>query len=157
MPRRVKISESQAERLSKLTFMMAKACQDKEHYFSKLYNLTTAEFRLLRFLKDKFTINAKELAGQIGVTQGRVTQVLTTLEEKGYIIRDMDLEDRRNIKISLTDTARPFIQAITKKHVELNFKVLEKIPAEIRDTVLEAVEELITTLATWSKEKVTEE
>lgn len=155
--KKIKITEAQAERLAKLTFLMAKACQDKEQYFSKLYNLTTAEFRLLRFLKDKYSINAKELASQVGVTQGRVTQVLTTLEEKGYIVREMDLADRRNIRIVLTDSARPFVTAVTKKHVELNSKVLEKIPMDIRDSVLEAVEDLIFTLTNWGKDKSREE
>jgi|GEM_PF-3184663 len=152
-PKKVKITGVQAERLAKLTFLIAKVCQDREQYFDKLHNLTSAEFRLLRFMKDKTAINAKELASYIGVTQGRVTQVLTTLEEKGYLVRDMDLEDRRNIRIDLTESAKHFIQAVTKKHSELNSKVLDKIPEEIRDTVIEAIEEVLLTFSSWNKEK----
>lgn len=152
-PKRVKITEAQAEKLAKLTFLLAKACEDKEQYFIKLYDLTCAEFRLLRFLKDRYALNAKEVAYQIGVTQGRVTQILTTLEQKGYVTRDMDMTDRRNILIKLTDEAIPFVSAITKKHLELHTKVMERIPVDIRDFVLEAVEELLITLTTWTKEK----
>lgn len=154
MPRKiVKITESEAERLARLTFLLARACEDKEQYFIKLYNLTSAEFRLLRFLKSQTAINAKELSFQVGVSQGRITQILTTLEKKGYITRELDFSDRRNILIKLTEEAIPFVQNVSQKHIELHTKVLEKIPTEIRDTVLEAIEELLMTLSSWSKEK----
>ena len=154
MPRKIiKITDPEAERLARLTFLLARACEDKEQYFIKLYNLTSAEFRLLRFLKDRISINAKELAYQIGVTQGRITQILTTLEKKGYIVRELDITDRRNIIIKLTESAVPFVQNVTQKHIELHTKVLEKIPVEIRDTVMDAIEELLITLSAWSKEK----
>ena len=144
---------TQAEKLAQLTFLLARACESKEDYFTKLYNLTNAEFRCMRFLNSDCPYSVKEIAGMMGLTSGRITQIITGLEKKGYIVREIDKSDRRNIQVRLTESAKPYIKNVTEKHVELHGRVLENISKETRESVLYAIEELLKSLSSWSNNK----
>jgi DNA-binding MarR family transcriptional regulator len=52
---------------------------------------------------------AGEVAEHMHVSSARVATVLGKLEEKGYIERRMDKEDRRRIEVLLTDEGRSLI------------------------------------------------
>lgn len=143
----------QAEKLAQLTFLLARVCEEKENYFTKLYNLTNAEFRCMRFLHCDCFSSVKELSGVMRLTPGRITQIITTLEEKKLLTREIDQNDRRNIKIRLTESAIPYIKNVTEKHNILHEKVLEQISPETRNSVLVAMQELLDSLLTWSKNK----
>ncbi|MBM2814792.1 MAG: MarR family transcriptional regulator [Ignavibacteria bacterium] len=145
---------AQAAKLAQLTFLLARACEDKEQYFTKLFGLTNAEFRCMRFLDCECLFSVKELAKIMGLTSGRITQIITSLEKKNYISREIDLNDRRNIKVRLTETAQPFIKQVIEQHVLLHEKVLEHIPLEARDSVLVAIEELLNSLTAWSRNHI---
>jgi DNA-binding MarR family transcriptional regulator len=145
--------KQQAEKLAQLTFILARVCEEKEQYFTKLYNLTNAEFRCMRFLHCDCYSSVKDLANVMHLTPGRITQIITSLEQKNLITREIDTTDRRNIKIKLTESAIPYIKNVTEKHVLLHEKVLEQIPEETRESVLVAMQELLNSLLTWSKQK----
>jgi MarR family 2-MHQ and catechol resistance regulon transcriptional repressor len=145
--------ESQAERLAQSTFLLARACEEKEQYFTKLFNLTNAEFRCMRFLNCDCPYSVKELAQVMRLTSGRITQIITTLEHKNYIVREIDKNDRRNIKVRLTELAFPFMKEVTEKHVELHERVLDNIPESAREPVLYAIDELLNSLLAWSRKK----
>lgn len=144
-------TQSRAEKLAQVTFLLARACEEKEQYFTKMFDLTNAEFRCMRFLNCDCVYSVKDLANIMGLTSGRITQIITTLEQKKYVTREIDLNDRRNIKIRLTDAAQPYIKNVTEKHVELHEKVLEQIPEETQESVLGALDELLKSLTNWSK------
>ncbi len=143
----------QAEKLAQLTFLLARACEEKEQYFTKLFDLTNAEFRCMRFLNCDCFFSVKDLAQLMGLTSGRVTQIITSLEKKSLIVREIDQSDRRNIKIRMTPMAIPFIKTVIDTHVELHEKVLLNIKVETRESVLVAMEELLVSMTTWSKQK----
>lgn len=47
-------------------------------------------------------LRVSELASAFHVTASGVTQLVTALEEKGYVSRSMDPDDRRAVRVSLT-------------------------------------------------------
>jgi len=143
----------QASELARLTFLLARACEEKEEYFTKLFNLTNGEFRCMRFLSDKDYMSVKTLSEQMKLTPGRITHIITDLERKNYVSREIDLNDRRNIKVRLTENAIPFMKNVTQKHVDLHEKVLKNISEDIRSSVLVAMSELLSSLSQWSKKK----
>ncbi len=148
-----KKTQLQAEELAKLTFLLARVCEEKEDYFTKLFNLTNAEFRCMRFLKDSCYLSVKELAKVMSLTPGRLTHIITRLEQKGYVIREIDKKDRRNIRVLLSEKAIPFMEKVTKKHVDLHLNILKLIPNETRESVLIAIRELLDSMLKWSKTK----
>lgn len=145
--------KDQAEELARLTFLLARVCEEKEQYFTHFFDLTNAEFRCMRFLKDTTYLSVKELAKLMELTPGRITHIITSLENKNYIVREIDTKDRRNIKICLTENAIPFMNKVTKKHIELHEKVMFNIPEATRESVLYAIKELLQSMSVWSKSK----
>ena len=145
--------KEQADKLAKLTFLLARACEDKENHFIRVFDLTNAEFRLMRFLHDNQRLHLKDLASEMGLTPGRISHLIASLEKKNYVKREVDENDRRNVKIRLTSNAMPYIENVTEKHTELHEKVLEQIPPKHRDSVLNAIQELLDSMSVWSKSK----
>jgi DNA-binding MarR family transcriptional regulator len=51
-------------------------------------------------------IRVSELATAFEITASGVTQMITGLEERGYVDRSMDPEDRRAVRVCLTEAGR---------------------------------------------------
>ncbi len=145
--------EELAESLADLTCKLARSCMDKELYFADQYNLTSAEFRLLRYFRYRDNISIKELGELMDLTPGRITHILTTLEKKNYVRREMDHDDRRGINVCLMETAHPFIREINENHVKLHSEILEFAPENKRDLIVEAMQELVDALQHWRNSK----
>nr|WP_159437331.1 MarR family transcriptional regulator [Thermophilibacter provencensis] len=47
-----------------------------------------------------------ELAKTLGYTRPRMTRIIDSLEEKGYVVREQDKEDRRRVLVYCTDEGR---------------------------------------------------
>jgi DNA-binding MarR family transcriptional regulator len=57
-------------------------------------------------------LRVSELASAFNVTASGVTQLVGGLEERGYICRRMDPEDRRAVRVSLTETGRRLAESL---------------------------------------------
>lgn len=60
--------------------------------------------RYLKFVQDNVT--AGMLSDQLHVVPGRMTDILNSLENKGFIKRYRDDKDKRRVYVSITDTGR---------------------------------------------------
>ncbi|NMM94889.1 MarR family winged helix-turn-helix transcriptional regulator [Bifidobacterium oedipodis] len=60
----------------------------------------------LRQLVRNGTMAPSQMASAMRVTSGRVSTMLASLEKKGLILRSVDPDDRRNVRIDLTDEGR---------------------------------------------------
>lgn len=87
--------------------------------------------RYLLYVEDG--VSAGVLTEQLHVVPGRMTDILTSLEQKGWIKRSRDKNDRRKIKVCITDTgkveARKMREYIHKEYQGL-FEILGKEDTE---------------------------
>lgn len=60
--------------------------------------------RYLLYVKDK--VSAGVLTGQLHVVPGRMTDILNSLEGKGWIERHRDVEDRRRVVVCITEEGK---------------------------------------------------
>lgn len=75
------------------------------------------EHMLLGFLyhaKDK--VLPSEIAKKCGISAARTAAIIKSLEKKGYITREADLEDRRRVNINMTEKGKIATEA---KEVEI--------------------------------------
>jgi len=142
--------DSSAELMSRLTCDLGKTCLNKEHFFAAKYNLTPAEFRCLRLFNNKLSMSIKRIAVQMNLTPGRITHILTSLEAKKYIERKIDQKDKRNIIVHLTDSSIPFLKQVNENHIKLHENILNNLPEDKREFIIESMEELIKALKTWT-------
>jgi DNA-binding MarR family transcriptional regulator len=141
-----------AANMADLTCELAKTCNDKEVYFSSLFNLTPAEFKCLRLFTKTDSLSIKFIASTMGLTPGRITHILTSLEEKKFIRRNVDEKDKRNIIVSLTQKSQPFLRNLNQSHIKLHEDILAKIPEDRQVLVLDSLREVIKALRKWSEE-----
>ncbi|MFZ1289547.1 MAG: MarR family transcriptional regulator [Melioribacteraceae bacterium] len=145
------ITKSQAIEMSELTCRLSRACNKKESSFAALFNLTPTELKCLRMFAKKPTVSIKEMIDELEISAGRVTHILTSLEEKKYIIRRIDKTDKRNHLVDLTPESKKFINLLTKKHIELHQNILNNFDDEKQEFVAKIIKELIEALEQWTE------
>lgn len=87
------------------------------------------------------------------ISPGRITHILTKLEEKELIVREKDPDDRRGINVALTSKCQPYIKNLNERHIKLHADILSGIEPDKRDTIITAMEDLIKALKSWSESK----
>jgi DNA-binding MarR family transcriptional regulator len=66
------------------------------------HDMEVWEFEVLITLRHTGTCTAGDLLRRMGVTSGAISNRLARLEKRGWIRRDVDTEDRRQVLVSLT-------------------------------------------------------
>lgn len=122
--------EQYADEVSKLTFNIQKMCTKKEALFCSTINLSPIQFRCLRHLSKTTFLQVKELAQDMGLTPSRITNLLNSLESKGYIQRKISSEDRRIIKATLTKQGREYVLDVREKYTKYHKEILKVLDDE---------------------------
>lgn len=144
-------NENLAEEMADLTCELARTCNEKENYFASLFNLTPAEFKLLKLFVRSNSISIKSISFLMNLTPGRITHILTSLEKKKFINRKLDSNDKRNVIVTLTSNSEPFIKNLNTNHIKLHEEILAKIDYDKREVVIEAMKDVINALKSWSQ------
>lgn len=77
-----------------------------------------------------------ELAEKTGVTPGAVTQFVDALVEKGLVSREGDPDDRRVVRLKLSETARGRYEKLRKDYLESVTRVFGVLSdAELRQLI----------------------
>lgn len=73
------------------------------------HGLTGPQALILKALQNG-SLPAGELATQVSLSQGTVTDILNRLEKRGLISRNRDTEDRRRVLVEATDAALTLLE-----------------------------------------------
>lgn len=97
------------EKLREGGFLISKIKQISGRIFDKMLrnydinDLNTAQGRIIFSLWQNDNIPISELARQTALGKTTLTSMLNRLEQSGYIVRDMDEKDKRNVIVNLTE------------------------------------------------------
>lgn len=143
--------EELAVEMARLSCEIAKACNKKETKFAKKYGLTPAEFRCLRLFTGRPTLSIKTLTKELELTPGRITHILTSLEEKKYIKRLTDTTIKRNVMVKLTEKSRPFINRLNKNHIKIHQEILDQVKGRNQSLVIEVMQNVVNALKAFNQ------
>lgn len=104
--------------------------------------LTRGQFYLLRHLYANGPLTMTDLAGWSHVTPATMSTLADRLEKHGWIERRKSEDDRRIVKLTLTETGGAFIRAIEKSWRETLAGRLMHLSAEEQWTLTELLEKL---------------
>jgi DNA-binding MarR family transcriptional regulator len=105
--------------------------------------LTTAQFGILKVVQDGSEDTAAELCRRYNMDPGAMARMLDKLDEKGLIQRERSSEDRRVVRIALTDSGRALCeQGIDAAVKTLNHSVRNFSKEEL-DTFKDALRRVI--------------
>ena len=93
-------------------------------------NLNLVEITLLVAIKDNSLGSEKNIADLqklLSVTKAAVSKMLGVLENKGYVIRDINKQNRRTLLITLTPKGKEAVEYIEKEIDENLIKIFERM------------------------------
>lgn len=91
-----------------------------EKEFAEINGITINEGMILCCMKDGNCRFASELYEFVGLPSSRVSRVINTVENKGFIVREMGIADKRQMVFSLTELGRQKIKEMQKKKMNLS-------------------------------------
>lgn len=127
-----------------LGFIVAKTNHYMKTYFSKLIkdnelNITTEQWAILNAVYHNPGASQTDLARSCIKDKTNVTRILDLLVKKGYVVRNIDLNDRRIYSIILTEVG----EGILEQLINISDNANEAFIANLtRDEYLELVRTL---------------
>lgn len=130
-----------------------KKARKKMHNFLekriKEYNLTSNQIDVLIFIKRNKEYNtAKDIVEYIGVSKGLVSRSIDDLLKRGYITACEDKNDKRKLRLFLTDEGEKIVNIIegydreffemltsniTKEEMEVHSSIINKIVTNLKN------------------------
>lgn len=138
-----------AVKLADLTFKLLANCQEKEARLAEQYGLTQAEFRCLRLFGTDETINNKQIAERMQLSPSRLTRIIDGLVTKGYMMREIEPNDRRNMRVSLSKNGVLIVQQLNNAYVNIHKEILEDIDEPQHKPLISAMTNLLSALEKW--------
>jgi DNA-binding MarR family transcriptional regulator len=141
------------EPVAELICELTRNCNIKEEYFASSFNLSPTEVRFLKLLAVTPTYSIKELRDILKLTPGRITHILTSLEDKKLISRTLDPKDKRVIIVNLMPKAAPLISNLQQNYLELHNRILQSVKEEEMEKILSSLEILVDVFKKWINQK----
>jgi DNA-binding MarR family transcriptional regulator len=108
-------------------FQLAKASQAGARFWLKkvsVLDLTTVQGMVICFLYENDRLTSSELGKKTDLDSATLTGVLDRLEAGGFVERRQNPEDRRSIRIHLTEKGRTTGEKVAKLMEEANAEFL---------------------------------
>jgi MarR family 2-MHQ and catechol resistance regulon transcriptional repressor len=80
--------------------------------------LGQSDFAVLEVLLNKGPQKVNDIGRRIDLTSGAITTAIDRLEERGLVVRELDIADRRTRLVRLTPAGRAHIDGIFKQHAQ---------------------------------------
>ena len=111
-------------------------------YEDKIDNHLTAKQVLVLELIKSGVRSTKELAAHLEISASAVSQILNKLEDKFFIKRELNKENRRETLLYLDQRAEDYFESLLKLEHEINEKVYEKLSIEDLQELVRILEKL---------------
>lgn len=108
--------------------------------------LTASQFSALKALRYHGPMPQKDIATFLIKTAGNVTLVLDNLEKQGLVTRLRQTDDRRLVRVSLTDLGRDTFDRIYPAHIERIVKAMSPLDLKQVKDLARLLSELHTTV-----------
>ncbi|MGF9699592.1 MarR family winged helix-turn-helix transcriptional regulator [Paenibacillus sp. MABNR03] len=104
-------------------------------------------------------LKVSEISALLRVKSPTITPVIRGLEDEGLVKRTMDPEDRRAVRITITEAGRDIIRAAHEERMQIFNRLVEHLGKEDSTQLAELLTKVYTffdTLASLQKEQSTE-
>jgi DNA-binding MarR family transcriptional regulator len=143
-------NNSDASKLADLTFILLSKCQEKEHHLAEQHGLTQAEFRCLRLFGTTECLNNKQIAERMALSPSRLTRIIDGLVKKQYMDREIEPNDRRNMRVTLSHKGVNIVKMLNADYVNIHREILDEIDEEQHEPLITAMNHLLLGLQTWA-------
>jgi DNA-binding MarR family transcriptional regulator len=96
-------------------------------------------------------VSPAELAERTGVTRATMTGLIDTLERDGLVRRNADTQDRRMMRVCLTDKGRALMQRILPSHFQRMTAIMQPLDTDERRTLVQLLNKILQHTATLNQ------
>ena len=105
--------------------------------------LTQGEYCVLVYLEScTEDATAVEIADEVSLTRPRITQIVSSLERRGFVTRTKDDHDKRKVNIRITEAGRGMVNTQRENALERHMNYLTYL-GDDRDAFLRILEKSI--------------
>lgn len=108
----------------------------------RAYGLTPRQFAVLLALRYNEGVTQSELVRRTGIDRSTLADMLSRLGKRGLIASRRTEEDQRANSVTITPEGLRALDAVTPKVVEAERRMLDSLPAEVRDPFVSALQHL---------------
>ncbi|HOA71099.1 MAG: MarR family transcriptional regulator [Bacillota bacterium] len=106
------------------------------------FDITTPQFLALVVLKDRPGITMGELCERLYLACSTATDLIDRMEKNGYLERNRDPDDRRVIRLSITEKGQNIIDQVINARRRYVDSILKQLTQEEIDQLAQALEKL---------------
>jgi len=143
-------NNSDASKLADLTFQLLSQCLEKEHRLAEHHGLTQAEFRCLRLFGTTECLNNKQIAERMGLSPSRLTRIVDGLVKKQYMDREIEPNDRRNMRVTLSHKGVNIVKQLNNDYVNIHREILNEIEVDQHEPLITAMDHFLSALQIWT-------
>ena len=101
--------------------------------------VTLAQYRTLVVLASQGPQSLAGLAEAVGVTPATATRMCDRLVKKKLIVRRTEREDRRQLRVDLTQKGHTLVQSVSKRRRHEIRKILSDVPLKEQTSLVQAL------------------
>ncbi len=114
-----------------------------------MHGLFPAEFKCLRLFGADESLNNTQIAKRMKLSPSRLTRIIDGLVTKGYMKREIDQSDRRNMIVILSRRGKILTNKLNKAFVDIHYDILQDIDASQHESLITAMEHLHLAIEKW--------
>ena len=116
-----------SQEIASILQMLQKDCWRKDKILAKKMGISVPEFNLMTFFRDQNEIMIRDLINYMNLTPGRVTHLVSSLENQKLLKRYLDKKDRRVVIVRLTAKGKNFAKKVQEELRDYFDALLEQI------------------------------
>lgn len=116
--------------------------QDLHHTMRSLYEGKASQKRILIILNGLEAITQRDLTERLGIQPGSASEILSKLEESGWIDRTQNEADRRTTDISLTDSGREIAEEALRQRRKRHEEMFSCLSGEEKQELLSLLDKV---------------
>ena len=102
--------------ISRLLYQSKLTNQEINTLFEKETGFSLTRYEMLMFLKEKGICSQNQIQTELKIDSAAITRHLKILEQKGYVIRERNADNNREVFVQLSDKAIQDLEACGKEH-----------------------------------------
>lgn len=128
-----------------INFLLTVAQHDVFLTFSEnlsQFGVTPGQYGVLACLWHHGSLTPKEIAQILRVENSTISGVLDRMQKRGFITRVLDPDDKRSLRVEVTEAGLAIKDGVQQKIEELNDLILRDFSIEDREKLLELLERI---------------
>jgi DNA-binding MarR family transcriptional regulator len=127
-------------------YAFSEALKDCCEEHDKLYAVTPPQWGALSLLIEQDGLTIGAISQKRGVDPATITGIIKRLEQSGLVERRHDLEDRRQVKVYLTDEGRDIMRYLPDAVIAFNEIMMKGFSEDQRHDMIAKLQQIVVNL-----------